>query len=63
VKIKFNPLLDFCVRVDLTTPTIDLRPAGYAWLDAMIREITINGLVEQSIFELALRRMRAWPDQ
>src|ERR1700731_1638598 len=63
IEIELHALLDFFLVVDFTAPAVDLRPAGDAGLDAMAREIAVNGLVEQPALQLALHRMRAGADE
>ena len=63
VQVELDAFLDFCFIVDLTAPTVNLRPPGDAGLDAMACEIAIDRLVEQSVLQFALHRVRARPDQ
>src|SRR5581483_2179554 len=62
VEIEFHALLDLLFIVDLAAPAVDLRPAGDPRLDAMAREITVDGFVEQARLQLALHRMRPRAD-
>src|SRR6185437_3273813 len=63
VEIELDALLDFLFAIDLAAPAVHLRPAGDAGLDAMAREIAINGLVEQPALQSALHGVRARADQ
>src|SRR5260221_9071452 len=47
VEIELDTLLDFFLAVDLAAPAVDLGPAGNARLDAVTREISVHGFVEQ----------------
>ena len=61
VQVELDALLDFCFIVDLTAPTVNLRPTGDTGLDTMACEIAIDRLVEQSFLQFALHRVRARP--
>src|SRR5450631_809221 len=63
IEIELDALLDFFFAVDLTAPAVDLRPAGYAGLDAVAREIAVDGLVEQPALQFALHCVRTGADQ
>jgi Enoyl-(Acyl carrier protein) reductase len=63
IKVELDSFLDFCFIVDLAAPTVNLRPTSDSGLDAMAREIAIDRLVEQSVLQFALDRVRARPDQ
>src|SRR4051812_41481633 len=54
IQIELDALLDLLFIVDLAAPAVDLRPAGDAGLDAVAREIAVDGLVEQPALQLAL---------
>ena len=47
VEVELDALLDLLFIVDLAAPAVDLRPAGDAGLDAVAREIAVDGLIEQ----------------
>ena len=63
VEVELDALLDLLLAVDLAAPAVDLRPAGDPGLDAVAREIAVDGLVEQPVLQLALHRVRARADQ
>src|SRR5215217_7496078 len=63
IEIELDALLDLLVGVDFAAPAVDLRPAGDPGLDAMAREIAVDGLVEQPALQFALHGVRAGPDQ
>src|SRR5450631_2435989 len=63
IEIELDALLDFLLAVDLAAPAIDLRPAGNPGLDAVAREIAVDGRVEQSALQFALHGVRAGTDQ
>src|SRR5580765_4567512 len=63
IEIEFDALLNLLVGVDLAAPAVDLCPAGDARLDAVAREIAVDGLVEQPALQLALHGMWTWADQ
>src|ERR1700730_14908645 len=63
VEIELDALLDFFFAVDFAAPAIDLRPAGYARLDAVTREIAVHRFVEQPALQFALHGVRARTDQ
>src|SRR3984893_14264788 len=63
IEVELDALLDFLFVVDFAAPAIDLRPAGDAGLDAMTREITVDGFVEQLALQLALHRVGTRADQ
>src|SRR5258705_10831012 len=62
IQIELDALLDLLFIVDLAAPAVDLGPAGDAGLDAVAREIAVDGLVEQPALQLALHRMGAGTD-
>ena len=55
--------LDFLLGVGFAAPAIDLRPAGDAGLDAMAREIAVDGLIVEPVLSLGMDRMRARADE
>src|SRR5262249_7500839 len=63
VQIELDALLDLLVGLALAAPSVDLRPAGDAGLDAVAGEVAVDGLVEQPALQLALHRMRTRTDQ
>src|SRR3954469_12023824 len=54
IEIELDALLDLFLVVDFAAPAVDLSPAGDARLDAMPREVAVDGLVEQPALQLAL---------
>src|SRR5271163_4149856 len=48
VQVELDAFLDFGFIVDLTAPTVNLRPTGDTGLDTMACKIAIDRLVEQS---------------
>src|SRR3984957_10419529 len=63
IEVEFDALLDLFFVIDLAAPAVDLCPAGDAGLDAVTREISVHGLVEQPALQFALHRVRARTDQ
>src|SRR3954467_15822298 len=63
IEIELDPLLDLLVGVDLAAPAVDLGPAGDPWLDAVAREVAVDGLVEQPALQFALHGVRPGADQ
>src|ERR1700756_2267028 len=54
VEVELDTLLDLLFIADPAAPAVDLGPAGDAGLDAMAREIAVDGFVEQPALQLAL---------
>src|SRR5882724_3739440 len=63
IQVEFDALLDLLFVIYLATPAVDLCPAGDAGLDAVTREISVHGFVEQPALQFALHRVRARTDQ
>src|SRR5450830_8836 len=49
VQIKFNAPLHFVQRIGFATQTVDLRPAGDAWLDHMTQHVALDLLTVQFV--------------
>ena len=54
---------DLFLRIGVAAPAVDLRPAGDAGLDAMAREIAVDGFFVEPLFGLGVERMRARADE
>ena len=56
-------LLDFFLGVGVAAPAVDLRPAGDARLDAVAREIAVDGFLVEPRLGLGIERVRPRADQ
>src|SRR6267142_3069431 len=63
IEIELDALLDLLVGVDFAAPSVDLRPAGDPGLDAVAREIAVDGFVEQPALQFALYGVRRGPNE
>jgi hypothetical protein len=58
-----DALSDLLLTIGFTAPTVDLRPTGNTWLDAMSGKIAVDGFVVEAILGLGIDGVGTRTDQ